>query len=284
MNTKVVSTSTSCLDYYSEAGEIDLIRIKIYIDGKEYIDGENLSAYEFYEILNKNPKFVPKTSQISVGELVNYFKKLAQKGYKRVLVTTISAQLSGTYNGVVQAQKIVKDEIEVIPYNTNTVGFSEGYFALEGLRLFKQGATVPEVIQHLDKIKANNTIFFVVNTLTQLIQNGRLTKTKGFLGRFFRVKPILQLNDKGQIVMIQKTFSTEKAFDYIIDQIKDYTRDKKYLLHLSFTGNPELRKDFKVALEKELNLTDILEMPSSPSLGAHVGNNVVGVGIILKDV
>ncbi|WP_017193280.1 DegV family protein [Vaccinium witches'-broom phytoplasma] len=284
MNTKVVSTSTSCLDYYSEAGEIDLIRIKIYIDGKEYIDGENLSAYEFYEILNKNPKFVPKTSQISVGELVNYFKKLAQKGYKRVLVTTISAQLSGTYNGVVQAQKIVKDEIEVIPYNTNTVGFSEGYFALEGLRLFKQGATVPEIIQHLDKIKANNTIFFVVNTLTQLIQNGRLTKTKGFLGRFFRVKPILQLNDKGQIVMIQKTFSTEKAFNYIIDQIKDYTRDKKYLLHLSFTGNPELRKDFKVALEKELNLTDILEMPSSPSLGAHVGNNVVGVGIILKDV
>ncbi|WP_017192915.1 DegV family protein [Italian clover phyllody phytoplasma] len=284
MNIKVVSTSTSCLDYYSETSEIDLIRIKIYIDGKEYIDGENLSAYEFYKILNKNPKFVPKTSQISVGELVNYFKKLAQQGYKRVLVTTISAQLSGTYNGVVQAQKIVKDEIEVIPYNTNTVGFSEGYFALEGLRLFKQGASVPEVIQHLDKIKANNTIFFVVNTLTQLIQNGRLTKTKGFLGRFFRVKPILQLNDKGQIVMIQKTFSTEKAFDYIIDQIKDYTRDRKYLLHLSFTGNPELRKDFRVALEKELNLTDILEIPSSPSLGAHVGNNVVGVGIILKDL
>ncbi|NWN46096.1 DegV family protein [Candidatus Phytoplasma pruni] len=284
MNTKVVSTSTSCLDYYSEAGEIDLIRIKIYIDGKEYIDGENLSAYEFYEILNKNPKFVPKTSQISVGELVNYFKKLAQQGYKRVLVTTISAQLSGTYNGVVQAQKIVKDEIEVIPYNTNTVGFSEGYFALEGLRLFKQGVSTPEVIQHLDKIKANNTIFFVVNSLTQLIQNGRLTKTKGFLGRFFRVKPILQLNDKGQIVMVQKTFSTDKAFEYIINQIKDYTKGRKYLLHLSFTGNPELRKDFRVALEKELNLTDILEMPSSPSLGAHVGNNVVGVGIILQDI
>ncbi|WEK82256.1 MAG: DegV family protein [Candidatus Phytoplasma pruni] len=284
MNTKVVSTSTSCLDYYSEAGEIDLIRIKIYIDGKEYIDGENLSAYEFYEILNKNPKLVPKTSQISVGELVNYFKKLAQQGYKRVLVTTISAQLSGTYNGVVQAQKIVKDEIEVIPYNTNTVGFSEGYFALEGLRLFKQGASVSEVIQHLDKIKANNTIFFVVNSLTQLIQNGRLTKTKGFLGRFFRVKPILQLNDKGQIVMVQKTFSIEKAFDYIINQIKDYTKGRKYLLYLPFTGNPGLRKDFRVALEKELNLTNIFEMPSSPSLGAHVGNNVVGVGIILQDL
>ncbi|XXP77355.1 MAG: DegV family protein [Lettuce witches'-broom phytoplasma] len=284
MNTKVVSTSTSCLDYYSEAGEIGLIRVKIYIDGKEYIDGENLSAYEFYEILNKNPKFVPKTSQMSVGELVNYFKKLAQQGYKRVLVTTISAQLSGTYNGVVQAQKIVKDEIEVIPYNTNTVGFSEGYFALEGLRLFKQGASVSEVIQHLDKIKANNTIFFVVNSLTQLIQNGRLTKTKGFLGRFFRVKPILQLNDKGQIVMVQKTFSSNKAFYYMINQIKDYTKGRKYLLHLSFTGNPKLRKDFRVALEKELNLTDILEMPSSPSLGAHVGNNVVGVGIILQDL
>jgi DegV family protein with EDD domain len=284
MDTKVVSTSTSCLDYYSDAGEIDLIRIKIYIYGKEYIDGENLSAYEFYEILNKNPKFVPKTSQTSVGELVDYFKKLAQKGYKRVLVTTISSQLSGTYNSVVQAQKIVKNEIEIIPYNTNTVGFSEGYFALEGLRLFKQGASVLEVLKHLDKIKANNTIFFVVNSLTQLIKNGRLTKTKGFLGRFFRVKPILQLNDKGQIVMVEKTFSIDKAFYYIINQIKAYTKGRKYLLHLSFTGNPELKKDFRAILKKELNLINILEMPSSPSLGAHVGNNVVGVGIILQDI
>ncbi|MDO8167892.1 DegV family protein [Candidatus Phytoplasma melaleucae] len=282
MNIRVAATSTSCLDYLPENNDIDVIRMKIFINDQEYIDGVNLTAYEFYNILNKNPRLIPKTSQPSVGEIVTYFKKVSQQGYKKIFVTTLSKHLSGSYNSILQAKQIVKNEVEVIVYDTKTVCFSEGYFALQAHRLFAKGASVTEVINYLDFLRQNNTIFFVVNSLTYLIQNGRLSKTQSLLGRFFRIKPILQVNEEGEIVLIEKTFNIEKAFLYIIERIRLYTKNKEFLIHILFTGNPVMRQKLRLILEQKLHLTNILEIPSAPSIGAHVGNNVLGVGVILK--
>lgn len=282
MNIKVVATSTSCLDYYPKNKDIDLIRIKIYINNKEYIDGETLKAKEFYDLLNKNPKLTPKTSQPSIGEIVDYFNKLANQGYKKVFVTTISQKLSGSFNAIVQAQKIVEKKIKIIPYDTNTVCFSEGYFALEAQRLFSQGNSIENVIKHLDFLKKNNTIFFAVNSLTQLINNGRLNKIQSLLGRFFRVKTILQVNQNGQIVLINKYLNVEKILNSLINKIKNYTKGRKFTLHILFTGNPDLREQLRKLLEKNFQLVNILSIPSTPAVGAHVGNNVVGVGIFLN--
>ncbi|WP_341266801.1 DegV family protein [Candidatus Phytoplasma fraxini] len=279
---KVMSTSTSCLDYYSKTNtNIDLIRIKIYIDNKEYIDGKTIKADEFYNMMNANNKLVIKTSQPSVGELIDYFENLVQQGYKKIFITTISKKLSGSYNAICQAKKQLNDKIEIIPYNTDTVCFSEGYFALETQRLLDEGSTLTEVIEHLDFLKKNNTIFFVVKSLTQLIKNGRLTKKKGFIGRLLRINPILQVNENGEIVLIGKKFTIDSSFTYILEKIKKYTMNKKFLIHILTTGNPHLKTKFKTFLEKELNLNNILEIPSSPAIGAHVGNDVLGVGIIL---
>ncbi|WP_323847672.1 MAG: DegV family protein [Phytoplasma sp.] len=281
-NIKVISTSTSCLDYYPDKNiSIDLIRIKIYINNKEYIDGKNIKVDEFYNMMNENNNLNIKTSQPSLGELLDYFENLAKQGYKKVFVTTISKKLSGSYNVICQAKKQLHDKIEIIPYNTNTVCFSEGYFALEAKRLLEQGCALTEVIEHLNFLKKNNTIFFVVNSLKQLINNGRLTKTKGFFGRLLRIHPILQVNENGEIVLIGKKFTIDRSFAYIVDKIKQYTENKKFVIHILSTGNPRLKTKFKTCLEKELNLNNILDIPATPTIGAHVGNNVLGVGIII---
>ncbi|KND62560.1 DegV family protein [Candidatus Phytoplasma phoenicium] len=281
MNIKVIATSTSCLDYYPESIDIDLIRIKIHINDKEYIDGETLKAHEFYNLLNQNPKLIPKTSQPSVGELIHYFKQLANQGYKEVFITTISQQLSGSFNAIVQASKIVKKKIKIIPYDTNTVCFSEGFFALEAQRLLSEGFSVENVIKHLDVLKKNNTIFFVVNSLTQLINNGRLNKFQSLLGRFFGVKTILQVNQNGQIVLINKYLTVDKILNSLITKIQTYTKGRPFTLHILFTGNPDLKEKLRKLLEQKFQLFNILAIPSTPAIGAHVGNNVVGVGIFL---
>jgi DegV family protein with EDD domain len=286
MKIKVAAISTSCLDSYNEKEEykndIDLIRIKIIIDNKEYIDGQDIKPLDFYDLLKKNPKLVTKTSQPSLGELISYFENLSKKGYKEVFITVLSDKFSGTYNTILQAKKMVANKIKVIPYNTNTIAFSEGFFAIEAYRLFKEGLSVESVIEHLNFFKNNNTIFFVVNSLNRLIKSGRLTKTKSFFGRLFRIKPILKVNNKGQAEIIEKKIKLEKAFYFITEQIKNFTKDKKFMIHILFTQNDKFKEKFKFILEKELKLENILEIPISVSIGLHIGDNVFGVGIILK--
>lgn len=281
-NIKVVSTSTSCLDNcFYDIGDIDLVRIRIYINKKEYIDGKTIETKDFYNILSKKNNLDIKTSQPPIGELVCYFNDIAKKGYQTAFVTTLSKKLSGSYNTICQVQKQLKDKINIIVYNTNTVCFSEGYFALEAKRLFDRGASIEKVTQHLDFIKKNNTIFFIVGNLKQLIRNGRLSKTKGFLGRLLRIKPILQVNDKGEIVLIEKRITIDKVFASILDKIKKYTANKKFLIHLLTAGYTPFKEKFKTLLKKEFNLKNIVEIPSTPSIGAHIGDNALGVGIII---
>ncbi|WCA22617.1 DegV family protein [Candidatus Phytoplasma oryzae] len=284
---KVTAISTSCLDYYKQKPDnIDLIRIKILIDNTEYNDGADITSFDFYQLLEKNSQMVIQTSQPSLGELIHYFKKLSLNGYKKVFIPTLSDKLSGTYssiNNIVQNEKELQKDIEIIPYNTNTVSFSEGYFALEAERLFSQGSTTEQVIEHLDFLKKNNTIFFVVNSLNRLINSGRLTKTKGFFGRLLRIKPILQLNEKGEIKIIEKKIKLESALDFIVDKVKNYLRDidkKNFLVYLTFSNcEKKLKEKLKFIIKEKLKIDDILEMPVSPAIGAHLGDNVIGLGV-----
>jgi DegV family protein with EDD domain len=223
---------------------------------------------------------MPKTSQVSVGEMVVYFESLALQGYQKVFVTTLSSALSGTYNSVIQAGKMVSDKIEVHCYDTKTVCFCEGFFALEAGRLFTEGKSLKQVMNHLDFLKANNTIFFMTKKLTQLIKNGRLVGLKSFFGRLLRINPILQVQQDGQIVLIKKTLSYNKAFLTIVSQIKEYIQNHDYQIHLIFTGQPELKNEFKQVLETQLGLKKILEIPLTPVVGCHVGDSAIGVGII----
>ncbi len=280
---RVATTSTGCLDYYDKPNDIDIIRIKIIDGAHALLDGDTIKADEFYERLRNNPSWVPKTSQPAIGEVVEYFESLIKDGYEEVFVTTISNELSGTINAIKQAAEIVSDRIKVTVYDTKTVCFSEGYFALEVERLFKEGKKTEDIILHLDRLKENNTIFFAVDDLTQLVNNGRLTGAKAFFGKLLKVKPILQVQGSGKILAVEKTRNFKKSLALIAEYIRTYTAGRKFFAHLLYTGNPVMKEYFKTVLKDELGIEGIHEAPATPVVGAHIGPDVVGIGVFLID-
>lgn len=282
MKIKVANTSTGCLDYYHEEHDIDIIRIKLIYEDKELLDGLDIKADEFYSKLRNEPNWIPKTSQPSIGEVVLYFEDLINKGYTDVFITTLSSHLSGTYNSIYQASKIVEDKINVTVYDTKTVCFSEGYFSLTASRLFKEGKSVEDVIKHLDYMKENNTIFFAVDSLNQLVNNGRLSGAQAFFGKLLKIKPILEVQGSGEIIAVEKTRNIKKALKMITDKVKDYTNGKKYFAHILYAGESELKEYFLDLLKEDLGLENLYEAPSTPVVGAHIGPDVIGIGIFLE--
>lgn len=282
MKIKVATTSTGCLDYYNENHNIDIIRIKLIDENKELLDGIDITADEFYEKLRANPEWIPRTSTPSIGEVLNYFEQLVQDGYTDVFVTTLSSSLSGTHNSIYQAAQIIKDKLNVVVYDTKTVCFSEGYFALTAEKLLNNGKSSEEVISHLDNMKDNNTIFFAVDSLNQLVNNGRLSGAQAFFGKLLKVKPILEVQGTGEIVAVERTRNIKKALKVIANKIKDYTKDRKFFAHILYAGESNLKEYFLEILKEELGLENLYEAPSTPVVGAHIGPDVIGIGIFLE--
>lgn len=278
----VCTTSTSCLDYFSHEEDIRTIRLKIDLDGQLLKDGTEIKADEFYKKISLDKNLVPKTSQPSLGELLEFFEQLIAEGYDEVIVTTISSKLSGTYNGICQCKAILGDKINIIPFDTKTVCFNEGCFALEAAKMIRLGHDTAEIIQKLEHMRANNKIMFAVDNLEYLVKNGRLSGAAGFLGKALKIKPLLELFDDGTIQAVEKIRSTKKALEGVCDRFLDYTNGHDYYAYIVYTGT-SLRDFFVETIKEKLNLENLHESPCSPVVGCHVGGEAIGIGIFLKD-
>jgi DegV family protein with EDD domain len=128
----------------------------------------------------------------------------------------------------------------------------------------------------------SNTIFFAVNSLTYLIKNGRLSNAKGYIGKLLKVKPVLQVQETGEIVSIENKRTIKLALSSIASKIKTYVDGRPYQAYLIYTGNPRLKQHFKSIIKEELNLENLYESPSTPVVGAHVGPDVIGIGVFIN--
>ncbi|OHE25701.1 MAG: hypothetical protein A2Z84_08570, partial [Tenericutes bacterium GWA2_35_7] len=198
----VIDTSTGGLDYYPFEHGIEILRIKINIKGQEYEDGLTLKADQFYDMLKNDKELLPKTSQPSVGDVMNIFQKFLDEGVEEIFVVTISAKMSGTYNSCIMAAKEFEGKIKIKVFDTKTVCFSEGIFALEAKKMIDKDFSLEEIENKLSDMRHLNTIYFAVNSLTYLVKNGRLSNAKGYIGKLLDIKPVLQVQESGEIVSI----------------------------------------------------------------------------------
>lgn len=279
----VATTSTSCLDYYNHNFDIRTIRIKIDMgDNILKDDGTEIKADEFFVKMETDKHLVPKTSQPSLGELINFFESLADEGYEEVIVTTISSKLSGTYNGICQCQDILKDRINIIPFDTKTVCFNEGYFALTAAEMIENNRTTEDILARLEYLRSNVRIFFAVDSLECLVKNGRLTGAQGFLGKILKIKPILEVEADGTIEAVETMRTTKKALERLGTYLEEYVKGHDYYAYIVYTGS-DLKQYFIDVLKDKFNLTNLDERPCSPVVGCHVGPNAIGLGVFLKD-
>ncbi len=283
MKRAIVDTSTGGLDYYPYEHHVHILRIKIFLDEKGFLDGSELKADEFYRLMREHPDMVPKTSQPSVGEVIAFFEHLYAQGYQEFFVVTIASVLSGTHNAITLAAEELKDKMNIRIFDSKTVCFSEGLFALEADKMLQMGKSFDEIEEKLSDMRKKNTIFFAVDSLTQLVLNGRLSGAQAFMGKLLKIKPILQVQESGHIVSIEKIRNIKNALSSITSKVQAYANGRAFDAYILYTGNPRLRDFFVETLKIELGLENLYEAPSTPVVGAHIGPDVIGVGIFIKD-
>lgn len=277
----VATTSTSCLDYYEHQENIRTIRIKIDMDGKLYADGTEMPAEKFFTMLQNDSNLIPKTTQVPLGELINFFDGLYNEGYDEVFVTTISSKLSGSYNGILACADMLKDKMKIEVYDTKTVCFNEGIFALRAAQMIDDGKSFEEIREELDYLADHNLIMFAVDNLSYLVKNGRLSGAAGFVANVLKIKPLLEVQNSGEIHSIQKIRTIKKALDAVCERAKEYTEGKEYFIYLVST-TPENLEYLKDGVKNTLGVDNLIHVPGSPIVGCHVGPGALGVGIFLK--
>ncbi len=281
--TGVIVCSNAALDYIKHPYNIPIFRSVIIFGDEKYDDFTELRADDFYSRLQNDKNAFPHTAFVSIGKMIETFEDLKYQGYDSVIVITISAKLSGLNEAIKLAASEVED-FTVYSYDSKTLAYPEAFMALEAAKLLAEGKNIEEVFTRLDFIRDNNHIIFAVDTLEYLIKNGRLSKFAGAFAQMLAIRPLLELDKEGKVATLDKTRTSTKARQLMIEKFIEEIKDKDVIAYISHANqSDEIIKDISAkVLAIRPDLKEIGVYPLTPVVGAHCGPGAMCLGWVLK--
>ncbi len=236
-----------------------------------------LTASDFYKRLEEDTSLVPSSSMPSIGELFELLEDLEKEGYEEVIITTISSELSGTYNVCLMAKNQYEGKLKIHVVDSRNAAITEGFLSLEALRLVEKKIPTLEIIEYLEKLRINRKQYFMVDNLRLFVANGRLSGASGFIGSMFKIKPILEVNEVGKIVSLEKIRTQKKSLARMADIILgDLEKVEDFIMTYISSDNLDGLRYMKSRIEEVYPNHKFIEAPITPVIGCHTGVGTVG--------
>jgi len=273
---KIVTDSGSDLtkEQCQELG-VTMLPLKVQLGERTYLSGVDLSAEEFYELLDTTGQ-MPLTSTPSVGEFVEAYTKLAESD-REILSIHISSGLSGTSNAARVAAKQVDADVTVV--DTLTLSSGTGWQVEAAARAIKAGWGKEQILGLLKQIQAATNAYFTLPDLKYLIAGGRISHLKGLLASLLGIKPVIEVNQEdGKYYDISKKRSFLKAVQEIPELIlKKHSEGTVFRAQIVTASNPEGGEMLREAVNKVFRCEWLPNCAIGPALGAHTGRGLVGL-------
>lgn len=279
-----ILATDACSDLTAEIvkkHDIAIIPMVLEIEGKTYthhLDERELSLNDFYNQLRD--KKVSRTSLVNVGEFVQFFTGLLEKG-QDILYVALSSALSGTYQSAMMAIDMLKDDYpdrKIIALDTLSASLGEGYLVWRAALLKEEGKSIDEVTAWLEANKYNLRHLFTVEELGTLKRGGRLSGTAAFFGTLLGVKPILHVTYDGKLSVLHKVVGRKKSLTEMIDIMgKQIVNSEEQVVFIAHGDCLDEAKEVGGLIRAKMKIKDLMYSYIGPVIGSHSGPGTIAV-------
>lgn len=266
MSVRIITDSTVDLKPTIQE-KITAVPLSVRFGEQEFQDGVTITPKKFYEILAAAEE-LPTTSQPTPAAFEDAFREAVAAG-DEVVCITIASKLSGTYQSATIAAEEFPGKVFVVDSRTAAIG--AGVLAEYALTLAESGMSGREILGELIVARKKIRLYFMVDTLEYLKKGGRLNSAVAVVGGLLSIKPILQVNQDGEIEMLSTARGMKKAFSTLTELFaKNGGPDLTKPVLMGFTGtNAE-----NLAKYREENLDIWPENTAQTIIGAAIGVHV----------
>lgn len=256
---------------YKENYNINILPLKIIQGEKEFKDGIDIFPEDMFELMSQD--VLPKTSQITPFDYIEYFKELLADT-EELIVFTVSSKLSGTYNSAkIASMEFPDKKIEVIDSKGITLGY--GLLVIEAAKMAKNGKKIEEIVKRIEKMRDSMEYIIMVDDIEYLYKGGRISKTQYMLANFFNIKPIVTMKD-GEIVVKEKFRGSRKAIKWMMEYAKNIGQDLNgKCIGINHANNKEYQKQLHQGLLDEFKPSEIVLSEVGCSVATYAGLSAV---------
>lgn len=257
-----------------EKNNIEVMPLLINFGEESYLDGIEINQDELFEKIESGNIF-PTTAQITPNRFLEVFEN-AKKNNEILILVLISSVMSGTYQSACLAKEMSEyDDIYIVDSKSTCSGL--GVLVLRAANLIKEGKSVQEIIDDLEKekYKINSSLSF--DSLDNLIKGGRISKTVGVVTGILGIKLILEIKD-GLMAVKDKVRGNKKAVKRIIQDVEKYGYKKDLPVILVNVDMEDIAGPLREYLKA--NDIDFIETTVGCTVAIHSGKKASGLFFI----
>ena len=258
------------------AGDVDewgihVVPLHILVDGVDLRDGCDEIPPDLYQ------RGHVTTAGATPAELAAAYRQaLADSGGDGVVAVHISGALSSTLGAAEYAAREFGGSVRVVDSKSTAMG--TGFVALAAARAARAGLDLDAVVAQAESTVQRVHGYIVVHRLENLRRSGRIGTAASWLGTALALKPLLRIDESGQLVLVQRVRTASKALAAMVEQVLAAVGERRARLAVHHIDNPDAAADLAATLAAALPgcgpavITDL-----GPVIGVHVGSGAVGV-------
>lgn len=245
-----------------------------------YLNKVEIDDAEFYHRLAALPKGapLPTTTQPSPGQFIDALRQVKAEGATEVVITAVSAKLSGTYNSAVQGAER-EAEIPVFVWDTASASMGGGWQTIRAAEMARAGRSAEEIMAALPAIRDSITTVFTVDTLKYLVAGGRLSPVQGMMGTLLNVKPMLMIDD-GLLKPIGRERGRKSAKAALIEMARSKVADRPVRVVIAHANALAEAQALEPDVRAALHVSELLIVELGAVLAALAGPGLLALGVL----
>lgn len=281
----VTDSSADLPQSIRDGAQIHTIPIQVRIGDNAFLDRLTVNLNTLFGKVGQPGN---KTSTAApTAEIIRRYLQFLASHYESIIIISLASRLSSTH-------QVLKNQAEFV---TQTTGIKidvidscnlcsgQGLLLMKAAKLIDGGKTHDEIVQEIQAARAHVRLFVAVNEMKTMRESGRVSKIMHKIADWGHVKPILSLDQAGQVSLSGMALGKKKAWNRVAALVmKTLQAMPHHTILISHTSTIDNVNEFiqQIASKTGIAIKNICE--TAPSVGVHAGRGAIGIAIINEEL
>ena len=222
MNGEIVIDSSCDLPFELE-DKLGIVSVPFIINfgEKQFMDDRKLDMPTFLDEMKRYEGKISTSMPTPESFKDAFMRSTAKFGI------TISGNLSGCFGNAMLGKTMAEEEgksgIHIFDSKSATAG--EVLIALKLRKLMDEGVHNTQIIAMIERFIREMKTYFVLENVTNLLKNGRLSLVKGLITTLLHIKPIMGSDGDGNIALFSKVRGRSRVLEKMLNLIEESGKD-----------------------------------------------------------
>jgi DegV family protein with EDD domain len=261
-----------------ERYRIEVIPAILVIEGKEYVDGVDISREEFYRRL-PGMRRPPTTAAPSPTDFTVRYQKLLSDGCEHIISIHIAEKLTSIPNFARHAARDFPGKVTVVESGSLTLG--SGFQVLAAAEASEKGLEMSAILEIIRSTREHIRVGAALDTMDYLRRSGRVPAAVTAIGGMLSIKPVVELCE-GVVKPLSAARTTRHATEALLNFLLSLgPLERLAILHTSAEGRAQEFLELLMASEARNRIPREIRTVNVTSLiGTHIGPNGLGFAAV----